>query len=209
MFPIPNYGAIGPLFFLLGCGLCVATFFAWKNKLDERKGLPFETVFNRRASREEINFLGLFLYTLGSIVFLFLGLWMTIEQTRDAYAFRNLPVEQIKTLTVYRDNSDLAPLTLEDWSTIQVGMETLWKCRQYSKGRERFPEGYRIELVFQDPELKGYSLHFRRRDGSNKPTSYVSPSTDPLGTNLGEYDCREFGDWVKKHIDPPMANRPH
>lgn len=211
MFPIPSYGVLpvaGGLMFLLGCVLSVAAVLAWRAKLAERHDLPFDTVFNQKEIREEMSLFQNMLGTFGAVVFVLMGGWIFIEGTSETYKFRNLPVSQIQSVKISRLGHDLSAdelsrvVTMDNQGLLKPGFQTLWKCVSYSKGRKQFENGFRLELVFEDPNLKGNFLYIWRRSGSRHPTSYVSPSVGPHGMNLGEYSCSEFEQWITENVEP-------
>lgn len=211
MLLFPYYGefaAFSLIMCLLGLGLGAASIFGWKSKLDERHKPPIDTIFQSNESKEEIGLFGLILGTFGSIVFVCVGGFMLIFGAYDVYQFRSLPLSELEGLKVYR--AEKAPLSnpsqfvvIKNEGQLIAVFQTLQKCTVYSKGRERFGDGYKIELIFKDQRLANHYISIYRRSNPTQPPSYVTPHIGNDRTmNLGEYTCPEFDNWITQNIDP-------
>jgi len=214
--PIPFYGQTGTLLLtvLIGGVLTTAAVCAWKQKFAERKEAPIDTVFNQREGEPEQSLFAPILGTIGALVFLVGGglifYWITAETSQ----FRSLPISQVRGFKVSRisEEGKDAPVSvlIEDREVAQNALEKLRGCTIFQRNREKFSDGFRIELLFDDESTIGNKLSVFLTITPSKGEYGIVVPRGPAGTNLGDYSCPEFHIWVQANIVPrfpaPVAN---
>jgi hypothetical protein len=201
-----------PFFFSVGLWLLFQAVRLWEAIIHERQQPP-DTIFSSTAhSQSDNSRLQAGLATVVGVVFVLAGGWGTIHIGSGKYQFRSLPLEQLAAIEVYRaddeysvDRSRMVRIENIDGKVAEA-LKLLRRCTVTSHSHETFKDGFVLRLIFDDPSLSEFYLAaFRRSTVSNEKTM-VMPQRSPIrGTNLGEYGCPEFQDWLQQNVDPLFA----
>ena len=145
-----------------------------------------------------------------ALCFVLAGLFSTYLNVTYTYRFRNLNASEIVGLKVAQsggesESRNLAPKILADPAIIRAGLNSLKSCRETTRHHEKYTDGYKINLLFND-NLGGsvYFLSVYRKSSGSDVESVVIPhfSETSSNSNLGEYDCPGFQKWVELNVEP-------
>ena len=130
----------------------------------------------------------------------------------NAWRFRRLEPGQVIGLSVQRMGEEgvpenRPPVIIKDMVLIQEGLSELATSKSRSRNHESFSDGYRIKLLLEGARPgTDYYLSLYRNSNRGGPVSVVIPhvGANSAGTanHGGEYSCVEFGEWVRRRIDP-------
>jgi hypothetical protein len=187
----------GPILLLLSLG-------SWRALIRSRRGAVVTSGSNKRWNL-------LFTAVVTSVIGLahLLGIYASVL---NAWRFRRLEPGQVTGLSIQRMAEEgrpenRPPVIVRDAALIQEGLGQLATARSRSRNHESFSDGYRIQLLLGGAQSgTNYYLSVYRSSSGGGPVSVVIPhvGADSAGTanHGGEYSCVEFGEWVRRRIDP-------
>lgn len=204
--PIPFYGQLSALIFLVVFGgvLAITVFFAWKQRLEQRKEPLIDTILETKDRRSDHSLLTIVLGTMGAMTFLFGGGTILYLGASETNHFLNLPLTQIRalkiSLIVSNKTNTAEFIKFDDRTAVQNALKQLSGCTVFQRNREELSNGFRIEVLFDDENIKGNELLvFLNINPPNGEFGVVNPR-GPADINLGSYSCPEFDVWVRENI---------
>jgi hypothetical protein len=206
--PIPFSGKTGTLLLivLIGGILSIAVLYTWKQKFLKRKAAPIDTVFNQREGKSEQSLFGAILGTIAALIFLVGGGLVFYQVTSETSQFRALPVSQIRAVRISQEPQNSASFLIDDRQAVQTAIKLLKGCSIYdrrSRGvRETYSDGFRIELLFEDEGTVGNTLTVFLTVNPPRGDHGIVVPRGPRGSNLGDYTCPGFDNWVRAKVVP-------
>ena len=149
------------------------------------------------------------LATLISPIFFFGGIFFLISYLNQINSFRQINISDVSEFRIIESKSALEPdgkrqIIFSDQSVIQTFLQSLQNCKEFSPNHETFENGYNINLIFQNNKYgKDYYISVYKNSTAKNGRNTVTPHFGiESNLNLGNYDCPEFQNLTKTHIDP-------
>lgn len=150
---------------------------------------------------------------VGTIFFL-VGSIFSIGIFWSTYKFRNINLSQVKGFRVIKyvdeyNKYNSRSITYENSQAVQDALRTLKNCSSTSRNHETYQDGYKLQIIFTDENVgQDLNLSVYRKSNNTSRKSVVIPHYYEIkNLNLGEFNCPEFQDWVRKNIDPLFQNK--